>query len=62
MPWLVDEKKVLSGFDFQSIKDHPEGYHETENQHDDLGEAREFVHESAAKQRAKPVHQALTSS
>ena len=59
MFWLVDEKKVLSGFDFQRVEHHPEGYHETDDEDDDLGEALEFVHKRAAEQRAEPIEQPL---
>lgn len=59
MFWFVDEEKVLSAFDFQCVHHHPEGYHETDDDSDDLGIAREFVHKRAAEQRAEPIHQPL---
>ena len=60
MFWFVNEEKVLSAFDFQCVQHHPECYHETDDEDDDLGEALEFVHESTSEQRAEPVHQSLT--
>ena len=57
---LVDKEKVLAAFDFQCVHHHPECYHETDDEDDDLGYALKFVHKRATEQRAEPVHQALT--